>query len=93
MRLTLPMWLLRMSPDGRMDINRDEVGLENVRLSIEDLEAAGPGPLFVRKTRGLARARLGRVAHRRRCQVSFGPDTSDGTAIDPFMASSEERTP
>jgi len=49
-RLTLPMWLLRMSPDGRMDINRDEVGLENVRLSIEDLEAAGPGPLFVRKT-------------------------------------------
>lgn len=49
-RLTLPMWLLRMSPDGRMDINRDEVGLDNVRLSIEDLEAAGPGPLFVRKT-------------------------------------------
>ena len=49
-RLTLPLWLLRMSPDGRMDINRDEVGLENVRLSIEDLEAAGPGPLFVRKT-------------------------------------------
>jgi hypothetical protein len=49
-RLTLPMWLLRMSPDGRMDINRDEVGLENVRLSIEDVEAAGPGPLFVHKT-------------------------------------------
>jgi hypothetical protein len=49
-RLTLPMWLLRMSPDGRMDINRDEVGLDNVRLSIEDLEAAGPGPLFVRKS-------------------------------------------
>jgi hypothetical protein len=49
-RLTLPMWLLRMSPDGRMDINRDEVGLENVRLSIEDLEAAGPGPLFIRKS-------------------------------------------
>jgi hypothetical protein len=48
-RLTLPMWLLRMSPDGRMDINRDEVGLDNIRLSIADLEAAGPGPLFVRK--------------------------------------------
>ena len=43
------MWLLRMSPDGQMDINRDEVGLDNVRLSIADLEAAGPGPLFVRK--------------------------------------------
>ena len=49
-RLTLPIWLLRMSPDGRMDINRDEVGLDNVRLSIEDVEAAGPGPLFVQKT-------------------------------------------
>lgn len=48
-RFTLPMWLLRLSPDGRMDINRDGVGLENVRLSIDDLEAAGPGPLFVRK--------------------------------------------
>ena len=43
------MWLLRMSPDGQMDINRDEVGLDNIRLSIADLEAAGPGPLFVRK--------------------------------------------
>ena len=49
MRLTLPVWLLRMSPDGRMDINSDEVGLDNVRLSIEDLEMAGPGPLFVHK--------------------------------------------
>jgi hypothetical protein len=47
-RLTLPVWLLRMSPDGRMDINSDEVGLENVRLSIADVEMAGPGPLFVR---------------------------------------------
>jgi hypothetical protein len=49
-RLTLPMWLLRMSPDGRMDIDRDEVGLDHIRLSIDDLEAAGPGPLFVRET-------------------------------------------
>jgi hypothetical protein len=44
------MWLLRLSPDGRMDINRDGVGLENIRLSIDDLETAGPGPLFVRKS-------------------------------------------
>jgi hypothetical protein len=48
-RLTLPMWLLRMSPDGKMDINSDDVNLENVRLSIEDLEGAGPGPLFQRR--------------------------------------------
>jgi hypothetical protein len=47
-RLTLPIWLLRMSPDGRMDINSDEVGLENVKLSISDVEMAGPGPLYVR---------------------------------------------
>jgi hypothetical protein len=49
-RLSLPFWLLRLSPDGRMDINRDDVGLENMRLSIVDLEAAGPGPLFVRRS-------------------------------------------
>ena len=47
-RLTLPVWLLRLSPDGRMDINSDQVGLDDVRLSIEDLEMAGPGPVFVR---------------------------------------------
>lgn len=49
-RFTLPMWLVRLSPDGRMDINQDGVGLENIQLSIDDLEAAGPGPLFVRKS-------------------------------------------
>ncbi len=48
-RLTIPMWLLRLSPDGRMDINADDVDLDDVRLSIMDLEAAGPGPVFVRK--------------------------------------------
>ena len=48
-RLTLPFWLLRMAPDGRMDINVDNVDLDKVRLSIEDVESAGPGPLFLRK--------------------------------------------
>lgn len=48
-RLSLPFWLLRLAPDGKMDIDRDDVGLENVRLSIVDLEAAGPGPVFVRR--------------------------------------------
>lgn len=47
-RLTLPIWLLRMSPDGRVDINSDEVDLDNIKLSISDVEMAGPGPLFVR---------------------------------------------
>ncbi len=49
-RLSLPFWLLRLSPDGTMDIGRDDVGLENLQLSIVDLEAAGPGPLFVRRS-------------------------------------------
>jgi hypothetical protein len=48
-RLTLPFWLLRMAPDGKMDINVDDVDLDKVRLSIEDVESAGPGPLFIRK--------------------------------------------
>jgi hypothetical protein len=48
-RLSLPFWLLRLAPDGKMDIDRDDVGLENVRLSIVDLEAAGAGPVFVRR--------------------------------------------
>lgn len=48
-RLTLPFWLLRMAPDGRMDINVDTVDLDKVRLSIDDVERAGPGPLFLRK--------------------------------------------
>ena len=49
-RLSLPFWLLRMAPDGRMNINVDNVDLDKVRLSIDDLESAGPGPLFVRKS-------------------------------------------
>jgi hypothetical protein len=48
-RLSVPFWLLRMAPDGRMKINVDNVDLDNVRLSVDDLESAGPGPLFLRK--------------------------------------------
>lgn len=47
-RLSLPMWLLRMSPDGHVDFNSREVDLDDIKLSISDLEMAGPGPLFVR---------------------------------------------
>lgn len=46
-RLSLPFWLLRMSPKG-IDINVDDVDLGKLRLSIEDLERAGPGPLLIR---------------------------------------------
>ncbi len=47
-RLSLPMWLLRMSPDGKVDFNSDELDFDKVYLSISDLELAGPGPLYVR---------------------------------------------
>ena len=48
-RFAIPFFLLRLSPDGKLDINRDDVGLEHMRLSIADLDAAGPGPLFMRE--------------------------------------------
>ncbi len=46
-RLSLPFWLLRLSPKG-VDINVKDVDLGRLRLSVEDLERAGPGPLLVR---------------------------------------------
>ena len=46
-RLSLPFWLLRMSPTG-IDINVDDVDLGKLRLSVEELERAGPGPLLIR---------------------------------------------
>lgn len=48
-RLSIPFWLLRLAPDGNMDINVDELRLDRLRLSVEDLERAGPGLLLVRE--------------------------------------------
>jgi hypothetical protein len=42
-RITLPMWLLRMK--GTMDLKSSEVGLEKLNVKIEDLERAGPSLL------------------------------------------------
>lgn len=46
-RLSVPFWLLRMSPKG-IDIDVNDVDLGKLRLSVDDLERAGPGPLLVR---------------------------------------------
>ena len=46
-RLSVPFWLLRLSPKG-IDINVNDVDLGKLRLSVEDLERAGPGPLLIR---------------------------------------------
>jgi hypothetical protein len=42
-RITLPMWLLRMK--GTMDLKSAEVGLEKLNIKVEDLERAGPSLL------------------------------------------------
>jgi hypothetical protein len=49
-RLSLPFWLLRMSPKG-IDIDVNDVDLGKLRLSVDDLERAGPGPLLIRDDR------------------------------------------
>lgn len=48
-RLSLPLWLLRLVPDGAVKV--DNVDLEQLKLSVEDLERAGPGPVLVRDAR------------------------------------------
>lgn len=45
-RLSVPFWLLRMSPQG-IDIDVQDVDLRKLRLSVDDLERAGPGPLLM----------------------------------------------
>ncbi len=46
-RLSLPFWLLRLSPQG-VDIDVNDIDLGKLRLSVDDLERAGPGPLLQR---------------------------------------------
>lgn len=46
-RLTLPFWLLRLSPQG-IEIKVDDVDLDKLRLSVDDLERAGPGLVLIR---------------------------------------------
>lgn len=46
-RLSVPFWLLRISPQG-VDIDVNDIDLGKLRLSVDDLERAGPGPLLQR---------------------------------------------
>ena len=48
-RLTLPFWLLRLAPAGQTGIDVNDVDFDKLRLSVEDIESAGPGPLLVRR--------------------------------------------
>ena len=50
-RLSLPFWLLRLAPDGHTGIDVNDVDFDKLRLSVDDIESAGPGPLMVRRAR------------------------------------------
>jgi len=47
-RLTVPFWLIRVAPK-EIDIHVDDVDLHKLKLSVDDIERAGPGPLIQRK--------------------------------------------
>jgi hypothetical protein len=51
-RLTIPIWLLRMK--GTMDLHSKEAGLERLNVNVEDIERAGPA-LLIDHTDGRAR--------------------------------------
>src|SRR6185295_13330467 len=44
MHANIPFWLLRLAPSGRMRFGASAVD-QNVRLTLEDVEASGPGLL------------------------------------------------
>ena len=45
-RVTLPFWVLRFSPgNGEININDDSLRLQNIRITVKDVEDAGPGLL------------------------------------------------
>ena len=41
-RFSLPFWLLRMKPRATIDLNGNRMDLEDLRLTVEDLEKRGP---------------------------------------------------
>lgn len=41
-RVTLPFWLLRMKARGTVDFNASKLDLEDLKLTVEDLERFGP---------------------------------------------------
>lgn len=52
-RLSIPLWLLRLQKGGTIDVGRGNMSLEDLKLTVEDLERFGP-TLIVdhRDTRG-----------------------------------------
>lgn len=52
-RVRLPFWLLRMNPEsGKINFGRDSVNLEDLKLTVKDLERYGPSLILDQRSRG-----------------------------------------
>lgn len=52
-RVRLPFWLLRMNPEsGTINFGRNSVNLEDLKLTVRDLERYGPSLVLDQKSRG-----------------------------------------
>lgn len=52
-KVRLPFWLLRMNPEsGTINFGRDSVNLEDLKLTVRDLERYGPSLVIDQRNRG-----------------------------------------
>ena len=52
-QLRIPFWLLRMQPDNaKIDLGGQRVDLEDLKLTVQDLERFGPALVLDQKSRG-----------------------------------------
>ncbi len=52
-RVRLPFWLLRMNPEsGKINFGGDSVNLEDLKLTVKDLERYGPSLVLDQRSRG-----------------------------------------
>ncbi len=51
-KVTIPFWLLRLKPRGTIDFNGGQLELEDLKLTVEDLERFGPTLIVDHKSSG-----------------------------------------
>jgi hypothetical protein len=51
-KVTIPFWLLRLKPRGTIDFNGGRLELEDLKLTVEDLERFGPTLIVDHKSTG-----------------------------------------
>jgi hypothetical protein len=42
-KVALPFWMLRLAPDGEIKVDNPDVDLDRLKITVRDLERAGPG--------------------------------------------------